>query len=371
MSSFDDVLTGWSASSIAPLCDAICNYFTSLTGSMVGSQTGPRLVDHELRDVASDCSLVQAAGFLVFWGKIRKNWYHYELGLSLFSNLDSDTLFQGKYNVAANGEGTFDLAEVGACFATFFDTQRSLPATLVSSVVEKVENQVLDLFADTDKAFFYKNKNALDLIIPNGDVYAAMSLGLCDRIMGTSHHSALIELVVERLISTFNTDIRLGWPYSYHKDGSVHIGFSLAYQATIVAWGYLIIDCLSDGVAQRWSRVLRSAHKKVLLGHTGGTPEMNEATSWTRNWDNIWEIELSLSRFTGGSTPRSVAARLEQIASEFMDRGLMVFDDDRTSQPGRTVIGSRFRKTANFCAVFQSMITNSSNLLSYMRLSDR
>lgn len=338
------------------LINGTCEYFSDQT--VADSKNGRTyLIDAEIDLPASDCSTLQVAGMLSYWASETGNTQYATQASNLVNGLSFESPFHGIYNVPIGKIGAFDLAEVGAGFSSLIYSKDLISSTKMNEILSFISNTIPLTKSSQRSGAYYKNVNTIEYDVLNGDIYAALVLSTVDRIQETSEYLDEIQSTVAHLASRFNVNERLGWPYSESWNGDTLTGYSLSYQATIVAWGAVLFDFLSNAEAQRWKKILWSAQQRVALGIESGNVELNEAPRWSKNWENTWEIELSFSRWDVPFCISNVNSRLESLAAEYQISGMNIFKDSRRTVSGHTPMGSTLRKSANFASVLCSMLT--------------
>lgn len=315
------------------------------------------LYDNELEGNASDCSVLQTAGFLAFYEHLFDIKSDGTV-LRLFETIDPESGFNSVYNVVKGQSGQFDLAELGASIGMLIPLKNNIESDLIFDFCEKVSNRVISRQIIKTPGIYLKNDNAHEIDVLNGNVYAAYTLHVVDQLVGGSKHRKEISEIVEHLSERFNTSIRLGWPYSESLVGKKGLGYSLSYQATIVAWGFKLSSSLSSDLRKKWHRILWSAQIKVIEGLRSNEPITHEAPSWSRIWANTWEIDLALSSWSSSYCQRHVSERLMLLTKQAARDGISVFADRRTSVVTRTTIGSTLRKVSNFSAILYEIKAN-------------
>ncbi|MGP5015383.1 hypothetical protein ACTXJX_16440 [Glutamicibacter ardleyensis] len=336
----------------------LCNYFVANSVSDHRDRSMV-LIDSELGRRASDCSTLQVSSFLSYFGLITGDKSLEETGAALFRSIDFNEPFRGVYNVRLGEEGLFDLAEAGAGLACLDLIGDSIVQDRRDDLVNFARKFVLESVSTEVPGAFYKNVNATGIDVLNGDVYAALILGKIHDKFVVPSFVEYIQATVEHLISRFDVTEPHGWPYSEAWDGKLSVGFSTAYQATIVGWGALLSKYLTEAHANQWKLTLWSAQKRIISAIEADDVESNEAPSWARNWDNIWEIDLSFARWNSTPCISRIQTRLANIEQELSVSGIAAFNDKRSGNPDRSPLGSTMRKASNFASVLSSILTNS------------
>lgn len=316
------------------------------------------LYDSEMSGQASDCSTLQVASFLSYWGSVQNNDQELvRLGEGLFKSLSFEFPFRGIYNVAVGESGTFDLAESGAAFSGLDLLDSQLVKSKEEEILTFIDSHIVSALATECKGAFYKSENALDFDVLNGNVYAALVLAKTQSVLCTDQYTGLIVSTVNHLLSRFNVNERLGWPYSESWDGSVMLGYSLSYQATIIGWGTLLDEYLPEELREKWLKTLWAAQQRVAIDYDSGQIEVHESPSWSRNWNNTWEIDLSYGRWKSEFCIAHVRNRLSDLSESFKTDNISVFADGRSNRTGRTPIGTSMRKASNFASILCSLLT--------------
>lgn len=318
------------------------------------------LFDSELGDYASECSTLQVAAFFAY--------LHHEgiaplggvqargLMVDVFQRRSNDDWFSIPYNAPIGTAGPRDLAEFGAAAQSVSYLAETLEQSAGGFLLAEMAHK-LEVFEVAELIGAYrKNDSASTFDVLNGDLYAALVLGLAYSATGiTSFHFKMCA-VIRHLISRFNLSTNQ-WPYSELWNGDQYVGMSVAYQATISGWGRNLLPILPTGLAAEWRSVLEKAENEIVEQINTGRSDTNEMTTWVNPWDQVWEIWQSLHWVDNSDSASSwINKNIVDIDHSLRLHGIECMADSRPKRPQRTILGSTLRKTANFISIYQNII---------------
>jgi hypothetical protein len=314
------------------------------------------LLDDELGDRASCCTTAEAACLYVLAASRSEAG-----GLGTAAELIDDVLrrqlpsgaFGQPYYVRKGEAGTVDIAEIGAAANSLYHVYRATGNESAKTSLIRSADYLLTQVAEENPGAVYKNPNARMHDVLNGDIYAAHTLGRAYELTGNPAYMQQIERTVAHVADRFGRHSPGWWPYTELWDGSVGMGNSVAYQATIVAFAHTLLPLLPDALAARWRQIEEEACRIVLDALQEGPNDDNEAPWWCRDWPNVPEIALALSRIPQLEPAREyVARRLREASAGLAEHGIGYFTPKvKSDDPERTPVTTTFRKAATFAGI--------------------
>ncbi|GIP39486.1 hypothetical protein J31TS4_27660 [Paenibacillus sp. J31TS4] len=319
------------------------------------------LLDNELGDKASCCTTGEAACFYVLHERL-----HGGDGRLVARRLAEDVrrrqlpsgAFGQPYYVKKGEAGTIDIAEIGAVanslyhIASATDSQAARDSLLASA------DYLITQVALENPGAVYKNPNAKDHDVLNGDIYAAHTLGRAYQLTGRPDLLERATTIAQHVADRFGVHEAGWWPYLERWNGEVGMGNSVAYQGTILAFVSPLLPLLPEPLRQRWLHISDEATATILQAMQDGPNDDNEAPWWCRDWSNTWEVYLAFWRQPEHEEARSLTMeRLESLNRELAERGLAVFTPKvQSDDPDRTPVSTTFRKAATFAGLFSYML---------------
>jgi len=338
-----------------PLLQLAADYFVK---SARLDSRGLRLWDSELGDYASDCVALQCAGFLTrLASSSNVGLASLSAGLltGIYSRRDEADWFSIPYNSLEGTRGEMDVAELGAsshALRAFSDG----PLKQVSGMIALAISSLVQDFAVTEHPGQYrKSKSASELDIPNANLYVALVLDTAHIFTGDDRLVNDIGSVVRHLSEQFGMHRPDRWPYSLNSDGTQGIGYSTAYQATIVGWGWILAASLDGETKARWTDTLIKAYAALRDDIAAGPSQETEAASWATNWSNVWEIRLAMASEEALDSTERGLARLGGAVVSGIDDLPRYFGLRRETISGRNPVSTTLRKLANFCAIISAL----------------
>lgn len=338
-----------------PLLQLSADYF--LKSARLDSN-GLRLWDDELGDYASDCVALQCAGFLTkIAGSTNATWASLSAGLltGIYARRDEPDWFSIPYNATQGTRGEMDVAELGAsshALRVFSDS----PLRAVSGAVAQAVSALVQEFAVVGHPGQYrKSKAASELDIPNANLYAALVLDTARTFARDARLVGEVRDVVNHLSKQFGVQRPDRWPYSLKGDGTQAVGYSTAYQATIVGWGWILAASLEGETKEIWTDTLLKAYAALRDDIAAGPSQETEAASWATNWSNVWEIRLALASEAALDPSERGLARIGDTDVSGFDDLSGYFGLRRDTLPGKNPVSTTLRKLANFCAILSAL----------------
>jgi hypothetical protein len=308
------------------------------------------LQDVELGDRASCCTTGEVACFYVLDSRLHdSDGFHIaeRLALDIRARQLKNGGFASPYNVAKGQAGTVDIAEIGAVANSLYHVHRATGSHAARYLLTQTS-------AEKNGAV-YKNQNAKGFDVLNGDVYAAHAWGRAYELGPIDMFRDCARDVIVHITDRFEKHCPGWWPYTENWDGTLGIGNSLAYQATIVAFAHTLMPLMSASTRTEWEEITSRAVATILDALAVGPNEVNEVPWWSRDWSNVWEIYLALARVSDRNklAAQHVGDCLQAVDQALEEIGVARFRPHVT-QPDltRTPVLTTFRKAATFAGIF-------------------
>lgn len=315
------------------------------------------IYDDELAAEASCCTTSAAACLYALAAKLNDH----PSGLTIATDLAEDVwrrqlptgAFGQPYYVRRGEAGTVDIAEIGASANNLYKVYQATGSSKAKESLVRSAQYLLTQVAQENAGAVYKNPNATMHDVLNGDIYAAHTFGRAYELTGESCYRDKAEEIVVHVMNRFGRHSSGWWPYIELWDGSVGMGNSVAYQATIVAFAHPVAPLLTPVVRRQWEQVARDAVNTIVAALEEGPTEDNEAPWWCRDWNNSAEIMLALARYPDISeAKRYVTGRLSAIETGLAEHGIGLFSPKiRHDDPERSPVTTTFRKAATLAAI--------------------
>lgn len=341
---------------IAGIIDQIAPLFDRLLrrDEQNGSWT---IYDDELGAEASCCTTSAAASLYALHAQLNDH----PGGLTIAAGLAEDVrrrqlhsgAFGQPYYVLHGETGTVDIAEIGASANNLYLVYQTTGSALAKDSLIASAQYLLTQVAEENPGAVYKNPNAKMHDVLNGDIYAAHTFGRAYELTGDSLYLAKAEEIVLHVMNRFSWHSEGWWPYTELWDGSIGMGNSVAYQATIVAFAHPVAPLLSPAVRSQWEQVSLAAVKTIVDALQQGPNDDNEVPWWCRDWNNSSEIMLALAHYPQlPEAKRYVAERLDAIESGLAEHGIDFFKPKvQHDDPNRSPVTTTFRKAATLAAI--------------------
>ncbi|TMV48169.1 hypothetical protein FE783_19680 [Paenibacillus mesophilus] len=314
------------------------------------------VLDDELGDRASCCTTAQTACLYVLESKLAG-----AAGSDTAARLIDDVMrrqlpsgaFGQPYYVKKGESGTVDIAEIGASANSLYHVYKATGNESAKTSLIRSADYLLTQVAEENPGAIYKNPNARMHDVLNGDIYAAHTLGRAYELTGNPVYLEQIERTVAHVADRFGRHTPGWWPYTENWDGSVGMGNSVAYQVTIIAFASPLLPLLSEPLRERWKHIEEEAVQTVLQALVDGPNDSNEAPWWCRDWANVPEITLALSRVPHIEQAQAyVARRLAEVEDGLTRDGISYFRPKvKNDDPERSPVTTTFRKAATFAGL--------------------
>ncbi|MFI2565650.1 hypothetical protein [Paenarthrobacter sp. NPDC018779] len=269
--------------------------------------------------------------------------------------------FSSSYNQPVDSPDLQDIAEIGASANALYYVHQITGSTAAKDALLACAEHILTQVSLENPGAIYKSAQARHVDVLNGDVYGALTLSRAFELTGDDRLLQQIQLVINHIQSRFGVWSEGWWPYAETWDGKVAVGASLAYQATIIAFGMPIGRALEPGSRAEWSGVLSAALKTVAKNLPKGPTDDSEAPSWSRDWANVWEIPLAFAQFPYSPYAQDyVRKRLLEVERGIEQAGVETLRPRALQNTGKTPVTSLYRKAATFAGFLSDIHLNTS-----------
>lgn len=313
--------------------------------------------DDELGEEASCCTTIAAAALFALDARLGGRPDQLEIASGLAEDVRRRQLPSGAFSqpfyVRKGEANTIDIAEIGASANSLYLVHQATGSQAAKISLVASADYLLTQVAAENPAAIYKNPNAKNHDVLNGDMYAAHTFGRAYELTGNRVYLDKASEIVAHLIRRFGVHSVGWWPYTENWDGSVGMGNSVSYQATIVTFAHPLKPLLPPALRKEWEPVSLAATERILTALADGPNDDNEAPWWCRDWDNVPEILLTLSHYPAlPEAKRYVTERLDAVEAGLGAKGLQLFEPKvRHNEPDRTPVTTTFRKAATMAAV--------------------
>ncbi|WP_409341265.1 hypothetical protein [Paenibacillus sp. MBLB4367] len=345
---------------IASIITKIKPYFIGLLQEDPES-VGLTVWDEELGDRASCCTVGQAACLFALDGLLHGG-DGYAIAEKLAANVESRQLPNGAFGqpfyVKKGEPQTVDIAEIGAIANSLYHVHRITGSEPAKRSLLLAADYLLTQVAAENPGAVYKRPDAKGHDVLNGDMYAAHAWGRAYELSGNEVYLRRLEATFRHLADRFGRNSPGWWPYTEYWDGTVGMGNSVSYQATIVAFGASSVKHLQPELARRWTRIAEAATLTMLEAMKREPDDDNEAPWWCRDWASVWEICLAYVQFPDIPEAETyVTERLRAVNERLAGEGLGLFQSKvKTDDPERSPVTTTFRKAAGFAATVSYLI---------------
>lgn len=318
------------------------------------------ICDDELGDKASCCTTGLAASLYVLDGKLNRNSDGLEIAKYLMEEVRRRQLPNGGFSqpfYVKTGEPLIvDIAEIGAVANSLYHVHKATGSDAAKESLLRAAQYLLTQVAVENPAVILKRPSS-DFDVLNGDMYAAHTFGRAYELSGDLIYLEKVHQIFNHLADRFGKNEPGWWPYIENWDGSVHMGNSVLYQATIVAFAHTALPLLEGQLYERWSRVSVAAVDTMLEAIKQPPSEESEATWWTRDWSNGWELYLSFWRSQSSVVSMLGKDRFAEVSAKLAEQGHSLFTPNiQNDVPDRTPVTTTFRKAAGFAGITANII---------------
>ncbi|GGD94382.1 hypothetical protein [Paenibacillus nasutitermitis] len=314
------------------------------------------LFDDELGAQASCCTTGLAASLYVLDGKLNTGGDGFQIARLLAEDVRRRQLpsgaFRQPFYVKKGDPDTIDIAEVGAVANSLYHVFEATGSTAAKECLIASADYLLTQVASQNPGVVLKRPDS-DFDVLNGDMYAAHTFGRAYQLSGNPAYLEKIHHIFAHLADRFGRNERGWWPYIENWDGTVHLGNSVVYQATIIAFAHTALPLLEDSLRERWSEVSEEAMATLVQAIKQPPSEETEATWWTRDWSHSWELYLSLWRSASTADAQQLGQKkFTAVLEEIADSGQELFRPKIVNDvPDRTPVTTTFRKAAGFVGI--------------------
>ncbi len=340
------------------LFEVFNNYFLK---EIVETDDGYDIKDEELGSMASACTTLEAALSLLvsqrlFKADEKNKEYARALVKSALKRQHSDGALGQPFYILPQQEETKDIAEIGACADALYYLYLYADAKEAKDILLGTARFLDKMKHPEVKGVYYKRPNAKEHDVLNGDAYAGASLMRTYQVTKDKKYHDLAKEVAIHLINRFSVHSENWWPYAEFFDGSVNVGNSLSYQATIVAFGHDILSGLEDKeLAKEFQEVLDQAMIKILDCIEQDLPLKEvEPVWWASSWNLCPEVLLALVKQRHMPRAREYAlVQLEEITQGVREKGISCFTPPKKEEadPQRTPVTTTFRKASTMAGI--------------------
>ncbi|MEI2278557.1 hypothetical protein OHC50_13905 [Paenarthrobacter ilicis] len=361
MTDFQSTLIG--PESLRQIVGPLVSYFESLQVQL-GDSSAIMILDPDTQLPATCCTQIQVAALYALDHLLNDNGNDVvatALTESVRERQNHNGSFSSSYNQPVDAPDLQDIAEVGASANALYYLCRGNRSQTAKDILVATADFVLTQVSLENPGAIYKSSQARHVDILNGDVYAALTLSRAFELTGDPRYIHQIENIVEHVQTRFGVWHEGWWPYAETWEGAVAVGPSLAYQATIIAFGMPIVRALDPNLRTEWAALLAKALKTVAHELPFGPTDESEAPSWSRDWANVWEIPLAFAQFPYSPYAQEhVRRRLLDVEEGFKRVGIETLRPHPMQHSGRTPVTSLYRKAATFSGFLVEVLPNSS-----------
>jgi hypothetical protein len=318
------------------------------------------LYDNELNDLASCCTQGEVACFYLLDYVLHGGDGQIVAG-RLVEDVAARQLTEGgfgqPYYVKRGELPKVDIAEIGAVANSLYHLHVHLGSEPARQSLVKAADYLLTQVARENPGAIYKNPDATNEDVLNGDIYAAHTLCRAYEVTKRPIYLNQCVKIIEHVLDRFGRHTPGWWPYTEKWDGTIGLGNSVSYQATIVAFAHTCIPFLPASLRQQWQEVSHEATTAVLQALKGTPNDDVEAPWWARDWDYKWEIFLALWRQRSRQEARDIVMnRFRNVATEVTEQGIHYFRPEfQRTDADRSPVTTMFRRAATFAGIVSYM----------------
>jgi hypothetical protein len=248
-----------------------------------------------------------------------------------------------------------DIAEVGATADSLYHLHRVAGSEAARESLIRSAEYLLTQVAPQNPAVIFKRPGE-DFDVLNGDMYAARTFCRAYGLSGNPVYLEKVRQIFVHLADRFGRNEAGWWPYIENWDGSVVMGNSVAYQATIIELAHSSLPLLDEAMRKRWNDVAAQAVETMLGAMKEPPSEETEAPWWARDWNNSWEINLAFWHCGGPELKQIAMNRFAETADRLAEQGIAVFKPAIVNDvPDRSPVTTTFRKAAGFAGIIANM----------------
>lgn len=199
------------------------------------------------------------------------------------------------YNVGFGSEPLLDVVEFGAVAGNVAWLADKTGSEVLYDGLMSGAEYILKQRSSEVLGGVYKNEKSVTLDVINASAYACNTWAHAYAVCGDSRFLDAANDSIDHLIYNFSRSYDGWWVYSQKWEGGVSLGPSTAYQASIVALIGEVIGTFSPAIQEKWVQVRADAMHSVVQALGSGSPKDFEVPSWSRDWENVYEIDWALS----------------------------------------------------------------------------
>ncbi|MGZ9584375.1 hypothetical protein [Paenibacillus marinisediminis] len=318
------------------------------------------IVDEELGDRAS-CGTTGLTACIYSADGLLHGGDGFEIAHQLMKEVRRRQLSSGAFGqpfyVKKGDPVTVDIAEIGAVANSLYHVYKITGCEdAKESLIHSVEYLLTQVAKQNPAVILKRPGENFDVL--NGDMYAAHAFARAYQLSGNPEYLEKVNQVFKHLINRFGKNTPGWWPYIENWDGTVVMGNSVMYQATIIAFAHTALPLLSKELREEWSRVSDEALDTILTAIRNPPNDETEAPWWARDWDNGWELHMCLSRDSADPDIQERGKnRFREVASMIQEQGISLFNPIvKNDDPDRTPVSTTFRKASGFAAVVSYLL---------------
>ncbi|GIQ66315.1 hypothetical protein PACILC2_48830 [Paenibacillus cisolokensis] len=330
---------------------------------------GLYMLDDELGDRASCCTTGLAACFYTLDGKLNGG-DGFDIARRLAEDVRNRQLpsggFTQPYYAKAGEPPVVDIAEIGAVANSLYHIHQATNSEAAKESLIRAADYLLTQTVPERPGVVLKRPGE-NFDVLNGDMYAAHTFGRAYELTGNPVYLEQVVAIFGHLADRFGKNEPGWWPYIENWDGSVVMGNSVLYQATIVAFAHTALRLLPEELLARWRQVSEQAVAKMVEAIRQPPSEETEAPWWTRDWSNGWELYMSLARSTASEQVREIGLnRFREVEADLRERGVLRFRPNiKHSEPDRAPVTTTFRKASGFAGIIACMALDEEPVLEF------
>ncbi|MBP1975956.1 hypothetical protein [Cohnella thailandensis] len=323
-------------------------------------ETGDRsILDDELGSRASCCTTAAAAAFYVWEGRRNRSEASLDIARALAEDVRRRQLPSGGFGqpfyVRKGEPDVVDIAEVGASADSLFHLYSCAGSEAAREALIRSADYLLTQVSPRNPAVILKRPDD-DFDVLNGDMYAAHAFGRAYAASGRTVYLEKVRQIVAHLADRFGRNEAGWWPYIENWDGSVFMGNSVAYQATILELAHGLLPLLEEPLRERWNEVSKEAMATMLDAMKEPPSDATEAPWWARDWSKSGEIDKAFWVSGDPEVQRMAMNRLNETVRLLEERGIAAFAPViENDVPDRTPVTTTYRKVAGFAGTIANM----------------
>lgn len=262
------------------------------------------------------------------------------------------------YNSSAEEEPLVDIVEFASVAGNLAYLARETGEDSLYRCLVSGSNYLLNERIKDFPGAIRKNRKTVKHDVINASAYAANAWAHAfDLTKDQIYLDAMIDSV-KHLISRWSANEVGWWNYAETWDQGVLLGRSVSYQASILALIGEVVHLLPTELSEIWDAIRASADT-ALVGALNAMEHRDcESPSWSRDWENVFEIDWFLNTFSSRDTGNRLAISRLQRLSHDMELGMRrwVPENSTVSNSQRTRVSTDFRKIANLSGVFTRVL---------------